>query len=191
MSMGAGLYMPAMMLPAGMQHMHAPLMAPFSPMGVGMQMGLGMGCGMRMPDINGGSTRFPRVQMPQMQGTHLAAAQISGSTALHGMARSNPQVFGLPSRGLPMPMPHAPLFPFPGEPLMNSSSLGLNACVTAGLKETVDSASASSLKNPIPNVCSQVMQNINGCSSACQISNQVCLLTDFLRLYRNISFFGI
>ncbi|KAK7397069.1 hypothetical protein VNO78_18236 [Psophocarpus tetragonolobus] len=51
MSMGSGLYMPGMMLPGGM---HAPLMGPFSPIGVGMQMRLGMG----MPDANDESSRF-------------------------------------------------------------------------------------------------------------------------------------
>lgn len=103
MSMGAGLYMPPMMLPAGMQHMPAPHMAPFSPMGVGMHMGYGMGYGMGMPDMNGGSSRFPMIQVPQMQGTHIPVAHMSGSTAFHGMARANPPGFGLPGQGHPMP----------------------------------------------------------------------------------------
>ena len=187
MSMGAGFYMSPMMLPPGMQHMH-PHVASFSPMGVGMQMGLGMGYGMGMPDINGGSSRFPMMQVPQMHGTHPQVAPMSGPSALHGMGRSNPQMFGLPGQGLPIPtMPRAPMFSFPGEPVVNSSAVRPNACGTAGLMETVNSASASSLKDPMPNVSSQVVQNTNGCNSTSQRMTQVCLLTDFLRFYRNIS----
>lgn len=47
MSMGTRLCMPLMMLPTGMQHIHAPLLAQFSPMGVGMDtrlMQMGVGC---------------------------------------------------------------------------------------------------------------------------------------------------
>ncbi|RDX86906.1 Transcription factor PIF3, partial [Mucuna pruriens] len=137
MSMGSGLYMPAMMLPP---HMHAPHVGSFSPIGVGMQMRLGMG----MPDANDESCRFP-----MMQGTQ--------------MPRSNAQVFGLPSQGHPMPMPHAPIFSFSGEPFINPSTLGINACGTP----LVDRASASSLKdpNPMPHVKSQVVQNTSGCNS--------------------------
>lgn len=136
--------MPGMMLPAGMQHMHAAHMSPFSPIGIGMQMGLGLGYGsMGMPDVNNGSSsRFPMVQMPQMQGSHVpvALAHTSGPASLHGMAGPNPQMLGLS-----MPMPCAPMsmFSFPGVSLMNPSA--------AGLKETVESASAPKLKDPMPN----------------------------------------
>ncbi|CAL0302346.1 unnamed protein product [Lupinus luteus] len=167
MSMGAGLYMPAMMLPMGMQHMQASHIAPFSPMA--MQMGYGM----RMHENNGGSSRFPTAQVPQIQGTNLVSAQMSGATDSHGMAaRSYAQVFGIPNQGLSVPTPCSPLFPFQGEPLMNQSSLGLNTCSTAGLMETVDSVSTSSLKNRMPNVTSQVLQNTNACNSAIQMPNQ-------------------
>ncbi|MED6168545.1 ATP-dependent DNA helicase pif3 [Stylosanthes scabra] len=171
MSMGAGLYMSPMMLPAGMQHMH-PQMASFSPIGVGMQMGLGMGYGMGMPDMNSGSSRFPMVQVPQMQGTH-----VPGPSALQGMARSNPQVFGVPGQGLPIPsMPRAPpMYSYPLEPLANSSTLqpSPNANGTAGLMETVNPASASNQKDPImPNVNSQIVHNTNGCNSTSQTAKQ-------------------
>ncbi|XP_061367235.1 transcription factor PIF3-like [Gastrolobium bilobum] len=167
MSMGAGLYMPQMMLPAGMQHMHAPHMAQFSPMGVGMHMGLGMGYGMGMPDMNGGSSRFPMIQVPQMQGSHIPVAHMPGSTALHGMARSNPSGFGIH-----MPMQRAPVFPFSGGPLMNSAALGLHACGPAGLVETVDSGAASGLKDQMPNLDPQVNQNTSGRGSTSHIPNQ-------------------
>ncbi|KAL0422147.1 UNVERIFIED_CONTAM: Transcription factor PIF3 [Sesamum latifolium] len=45
MSMGAGLCMPPMMFPTGMQHMHPAHVPHFSPMGVGMGMGMGFGMG--------------------------------------------------------------------------------------------------------------------------------------------------
>lgn len=181
MSMGAGLYMPPMMIPAGMPHMHAPHMAPFSPVGVGMQMGLGMGYGMGMPDMNGGTCRFPMIQVPHMQGAHIPVAHMSGHTAFHGMSRSNPQGFGLPGQGLPMAMPRTPVFPFSGGPLMNSPTLGLqHACGTTGT--VVNSASTSGLKDPMPNVDPQIKQSTGGCDSTSQMPNQVCLLTEFLIL---------
>lgn len=160
MSMGAGLYMPQMMLPVGMQHMHAQHMAAFSPMGVGMHMGLGMGYGMGMPDMNGGSSRFPMIQVPHMQGTHIPVTHMSGQPALHGMPRSNPSGFGLPGQGLSTPMPRAPAFPFSGGPHMNSSAL--------------DSASASGLKYPMPNMDSQIKQSAGGRDSTSQMPNRVC-----------------
>nr|KYP57587.1 Transcription factor PIF3 [Cajanus cajan] len=172
MSMGAGLYMPPMMLPAGMQHMHAPHMAPFSPMGVGMHMGFGMGYGMGMPDMNGGSSRFPMIQVPQMQGTHIPVAHMSGPTSLQGMARSNPPGFGLPGQGHPMPMLRAPVFPFSGGPHVNKSALGLHACGSSGVVETVDSASASCLKDQMPNVDPHVKQITGGCDSTSQMPTQ-------------------
>lgn len=173
MSMGSGLYVPAMMLPPGMQHMHAPHMGPFSPIGVGMQMRLGMG----MLDANViESSRF--IQVPQKQGTQLPITHTPGSSVLHGMARPNAQVFGHhPSQVHPMPMPHAPIFSFPGEPFINSSS-------TLGLMETVDKASSAfGLKDQIP----QLVQNTNnGCNSTNQMSTQVCLLTKFSRFCKHI-----
>ncbi|KAK7259048.1 hypothetical protein RIF29_24642 [Crotalaria pallida] len=170
MGVGAGLYMPTMMLPMGMPNMHAPHMPPFSPMAQ-------LAYGMRMPEINGGAPRFPMAQVPQMQGSHhLPATHMSGATDLHAMARSNPQGLGLPSQGLSVPIQPATLFPFQGEPLMSSSSLGLNSCATSGLMETVDSASAPSLKIPMPN---GNVQNTNGCNSASQMSNQVCFTERF------------
>lgn len=181
MSMGAGLYMPPMMLPPGMQHMHSP-MSPFLPMGVGMQMGLGMGYGMGMPDVNGGSSRFPMIQVPQMQGTHLSVPPMPGPAALHGIPRSNPHMFGLPGQGLPVPMTQTPVIPLAAGPLMNSSALGLNSCGTARLVENRDSASASGLRDPMPTVNSQAMQSTGGNNPATQMSTQVCLLTYFLRV---------
>jgi phytochrome-interacting factor 3 len=175
MSMGAGLYMPQMMLPAGMQHMHAPHMAAFSQMGIGMHMGLGMGYGMGMPDMNGGPSRFPMIQVPQMQGNHMPVAHMPGPSAMHGMARSNTQGFGLPGQGISMPMPHGPAFPFSGGPLMNSSAPGPSVYGSTGHVEAVNPASECGSKDRRPDVDSQIKQNTAGRDSTSQIPNQVCL----------------
>lgn len=180
MSMGAGLYAPPnpMMLHAGMQHMQTPHMASFSPLGIGMQMGLGMGYGVRTSDMNSGPPRFPMVQVPQMQGTHFPVFPIHGpSAALHGMPRSSPQVLGFPGQGLYMPMPNAQGVSMPGGARLNPSTSGQNA-FGAVIGETVDSASASSLKDPMPNVNSQVMPSTGCSNSTMQMSTQV--LVNFL-----------
>lgn len=164
MSMGTGLCMPPMMLPTGMQHIHAAHMGHFPPMGVGMGMGMGMGYGMGMLDMNGGSPSCPFIQAPPMQGTHFPGRPISVPPNLHGMVGSNLQVFGLPGQGIPLSMPHAPLIPMSGSPLMKSS-MALNDSGAAGSMEVPDSAPASSSKDLIQNVNSQVMQNNDANSS--------------------------
>ncbi|KAF3454748.1 hypothetical protein FNV43_RR05196 [Rhamnella rubrinervis] len=174
MSMGAGLYMPPMMLPTGMQHMHAPHMAHFSPMGVGMGMGLSMGFGMGMPDMNGASSGYPMIQVPPMQGAHFPGPPMSGHTAFHGMTGSNLQVFGLHGQGLPMPMQRPPLVPMTGGPFVKST-MGPNACGTCGTggsMENVVSAPPSTSKDPVQNMSSQVMQNTGASSSMNQTPNQ-------------------
>ncbi|XP_062003729.1 transcription factor PIF3 isoform X1 [Rosa rugosa] len=170
MSMGAGLYMPQMMLPPGMQHMHAPRMAHFSHMGVGMGMGmgLGMGFGMGMPDMNGGSSGYPMLQVPPMQGAHFPGSPMSGHTAFNGMVGANLQMFGLPGQGVPLPMQRAPLVPVSGGPFMKSA-VRPNGCGAGG---PVEPAQASSSKDSVQNMNSQVMQNTNTNSSMNQTSNQ-------------------
>lgn len=172
MSMGAGLYMPQMMLPPGMQHMHAPRMAHFTHMGVGMGMGLGMGFGMGMPDINGGSSSYPMLQVPPMQGALFPGSPMSGNMAFNGMIGSNLQMFGLPGQGVPMPMQRAPLVPLSGGPFMKSA-VGLNACGAGGPVENVESTPASGSKDSVQNMNSQVMQNTNANNSMNQTSTQV------------------
>ncbi|XP_050380274.1 transcription factor PIF3-like isoform X2 [Argentina anserina] len=165
MSMGAGLFMPQMMLPPGMQHMHAPQMAHFSHMGVGMGMGLGMGFGMGMPDMTGGSSGYP------MQGAQFSSPPMPGHTAFNGMIGSNLQMFGLPCQGVSMPMQHTPLVPLSGGPFMKSP-VGPNACGAGGPVENIESAPASSSKDSVQNMNSQVMQNTNTNCSMNQTSNQ-------------------
>ena len=174
MSMGTGLCMPPMMLPTGMQHIHAAHMGHFPHMGVGMGMGMGMGYGMGMLDMSGGSPSCPIIQAPPMQGAHFPGRPISASPNLHRMVGSNLQMFGLPSQGIPLSMPHAPLIPVSGSPLMKSS-MALNGSGASGAMEVPDSAPSSSSKDLIQNVNSQVnkvMQNNDANSS--MASTQVC-----------------
>lgn len=174
MSMGAGLCMPPMMLPTGMQHMHAAHMAHFSPMGVGMGMGLGMGFGLGMPDMNGGSPGYPMIQVPPMHGAHFPGPPVPGhSAALHGMTGPNLQVFGLPGQGLSMPMQRPPLVPVLGGPFMKSA-MGLNACGAGGSMENMESARPYTSKDPVQNMGTQVVQNTGASSSMNQTSSQVC-----------------
>uniref|UniRef100_A0A5B6ZSH8 Putative transcription factor PIF3-like isoform X1 n=1 Tax=Davidia involucrata TaxID=16924 RepID=A0A5B6ZSH8_DAVIN len=174
MSMGAGLYMPPMMFPTGMQHMHAAHMRHFLPMGVGM--GMGMGFGMGMLDMNGGSPGCPMMQVPPMQGAHFPAPPIPGPTGFQGMAGSNLQVFGhpgqgLPCQGIPMSVPRAPLVPFLGGPPINST-MGPNASRMAVPAGVPNSASTSSSKDLIQNTNSQMMPNADASSSMNQTSSQ-------------------
>ncbi|KAK1317366.1 Transcription factor PIF3 [Acorus calamus] len=117
MSMGSGLCMPPMMLPAGMQHMRGPHMAHFSPMGVGMGMGMGLGYGMGMLDM-GISPGCPVIPMPPVHGPQFSCAPISAAQSLHGMPGSSIPMFGIPAQGgiPPMSMPRMPFAPVPGFP---------------------------------------------------------------------------
>ncbi|XP_058000595.1 transcription factor PIF3 isoform X4 [Hevea brasiliensis] len=175
MSMGAGLYMPSMMLPPGMPHMHAGHMLPFSPMGAGMGMGIGMGFGMGMPDMIGGSSGCSMVQVPPMHGAHFPGPPMSGPSALHGMGGCNLPIFGLSTQGYPMPYPCAPLMPTSGGPLLKTT-MGLNAVGVAGPMDNLDSAPGSSSKDSIQNINSQAMQNCGANSSMNQTSSQPALV---------------
>ncbi|KAJ9180393.1 hypothetical protein P3X46_008645 [Hevea brasiliensis] len=175
MSMGAGLYMPSMMLPPGMLHMHPAHMAQFSPMGVGM--GMGMGFGMGMPDMVGGSSGCSMIQVPSMHGAHFPGPPMSGSSALHGMGGSNLPIFGLATQGHPMPYPCAPLLPMSGGPLLKTT-MGLNASGVAGPLDNLDSAPVCGSKDSIQNINLQAMQNcganslMNQTSCQCQVTNE-------------------
>ncbi|KAE8725534.1 Phytochrome interacting factor 3, putative isoform 2 [Hibiscus syriacus] len=96
----------------------------------------------------------------------------SGATTLHEMAGSNLRLYGLHGQGLPMSMPGAPLIPIPGEHLMKSA-LGLSGSGLVVPVDNKDSATASSSKDPIQNINSQVKGNTNINSSVNQTSNQI------------------
>ncbi|KAL8188879.1 hypothetical protein R6Q57_029634 [Mikania cordata] len=113
MSMGAGLCMPPMMFPTGMQHMHP---SHFSSMGMGMGMGMNYGMGMGM-EMNGGPRMYPFSSTTQGS-RHLVPP---------------PSIYGHPSQGMPMlipqpPMPGIPIYPAarqPEVPDVGPSSKGL------------------------------------------------------------------
>lgn len=105
MSMSSSLCMPPVLLPPGMQHMHAPTMAHFSPVGVGMGMGIGFGYGMGMYDMNG-SPSCSMIPVPPLHGPQFPCPSISGPLGLHGMPGSvNHRMFRVPGQGIPSSMP--------------------------------------------------------------------------------------
>ncbi|KAL3573333.1 hypothetical protein D5086_023946 [Populus alba] len=173
MSMGAGMYMPSMMLPPGMPHMHAAHMGQFLPMGIGMGMGFRMG----MPDMNSGYSGCPMYHVPPMHGAHFPGSPMSGPSALHGMGGPSLQMFGLSGQGLPMSFPRAPLMPMSGGPPPKTNREP-NACGVVGPMDNLDSATASSSKDAIQNTNSLVMQNnvanrsMDQTSSQCQATNE-------------------
>ncbi|XP_022969619.1 transcription factor PIF3-like isoform X2 [Cucurbita maxima] len=147
MSMGAGLFMPPMMFPGGMPPMNAPHI--YSPMGVG----IGMGFGIAMPDMNGGSPGYPMAQMPHLQGTHFPSPSIPAQTIMHGMPGSNFHVLGFPGQGLPVSMPRGPIAPFHGGPFMTNSS------VAVAPVESFSLAAACSSKDSPPKMNSPTVRN--------------------------------
>ncbi|GMP63641.1 hypothetical protein CsSME_00025249 [Camellia sinensis var. sinensis] len=161
MSMGTGLYMPPMMLPTGMQHVHAAQMACFSPMAVGM--GMRMGFGMGMLDMNGGSPACSMIQVPPTQGTLFSTPippPYSGPTNSQGMAGSNLHIFGHPSQGFSMSAPRGQLAPLSGGPRPPiNSAMGMNANV-----EGPNSAPSANSKDLIQNTNSQMMHNADASS---------------------------
>ncbi|KAL0552374.1 hypothetical protein IC582_011483 [Cucumis melo] len=142
MSMGAGLFMPPMMFPGAMPPMNTPHIYP--PMGVGMGFGIGM------PDMNGG---IPMVPVPHMQGMHFPGPSMPAQTVMHGLPSSNFQVLGLPGQGLPMPMPRGPVAPFSGGPFVTNSSMAVAPVDNFG------STAACSSKDTSPNINSPMVPN--------------------------------
>lgn len=102
LSMGAGLYMQPMVVSPGMQSIHGAHMPHFSPMGVGM------GFGMNMLDVNSGMKLMP-FQGPQYP-------VIGAGPTLHVMPGSSLQPFAHPGQGLTMAVQRAPVLPVSGIP---------------------------------------------------------------------------
>ncbi|KAF9681440.1 hypothetical protein SADUNF_Sadunf05G0001700 [Salix dunnii] len=168
MSMGAGMYMPSMMLAPGMPHMHAAQMGQFLPMGVGMGMGMGMGFGMSMPDMNGGSSGCPVYHGPPMHGAHFSGQPMSGPSASPRMSH---QMFGFPGQGFPFSFPSAPLMPMSGGPPLKTNREP-NACGVVGAMDNLDSAMTREMnQTSSQNINSQVMKN-NVVNSSMKTSSQ-------------------
>ncbi|WOK95209.1 transcription factor PIF3-like isoform X1 [Canna indica] len=91
MSMGSGLYMPPMMLPPAMQHICAPNMAHFSPIGVGLGTGIGLAPG------------CPMIPIPPMHAPQFPYIPTSGLNGVPGPV--NPTMFGVQGQGIPVLMP--------------------------------------------------------------------------------------
>ncbi|KAF6172276.1 hypothetical protein GIB67_024898 [Kingdonia uniflora] len=177
MSMGAGMYMPPMMLPTGM---HAPH---FSPMGVGMGMGMGMGYGMGMGIGMGHGMQFPRPPL---------------TTSLPMMPGSTLQMLGLPGQGHPMPVPgqEHPM-PVPGQghpmavpraPYPLSEGPSTTPVLVPGVsgKESLlqvsDSALPSSSKGPMQNKNLQLMPNTDAAECAQNQTNVQVTGYEMLRI---------
>ncbi|XP_052204847.1 transcription factor PIF3-like [Diospyros lotus] len=147
MSMGAGLYVPPMMLPTGIRHVHPAQMPHFSPMAVGM--GLGMGFGMGMLETNGGSPGCPMIQVPPMQGAHFPAPPpppVTGVASFQGIPAPNLQVFGHLGRGLPMSAAQPHLVPLSGGTPINLA-MGLNANGMTAPREIPNAIPSSNSKD--------------------------------------------
>lgn len=160
--MGAGMYMPSMMFPGGMQPVHPAHMAYIQAMGgVGMASGLGFRMGMAEPNIGIGSSGFPMMQIsPPMQSTHFPSPYMPGHPALHGSFGPNYPVIGVPG---PMSMQRPPVVPFPGVTVQRpvsgtQNNNGSVAAPTMVLKEPMVNADAAigCSTNPAP---SQVNAN--------------------------------
>lgn len=133
MSMGAGLCMPQMMFPTGMQHMHPAHVPHFPPMGVGM--GTGMGFGTGMMDMNGASSGYPMYPVPPMHVPHFRPP-VPGSP---NFQRIPVPMFGHPGQGLQNSVPRPPFVPV-------TSAAGVNASRNGNSSEA---ANTSAIVNPV------------------------------------------
>ncbi|KAJ8771843.1 hypothetical protein K2173_027020 [Erythroxylum novogranatense] len=157
MSMGCGLYMPSMMIPQGVPHVHAPHMAHFSPLGVGIGMDMATG----IPEMNGRSSTCSVLQVPPFHGAHFPWPLPSVPSAVHSLVGSNCQVFGVSGQGLPMPFQPPPMMPMSAGPLKRST-LGLNVCDMFGPTKNEDATVLSTgSKDLIQSLTMQPIQNKN------------------------------
>ena len=98
MSMGAGMCMAPVMIPAVLQQIQAAHLPHFSPMGMGMGIRMGMGMGMGL-GLGCSPEQFP-------------SPPILGAAALSGIAGTAPQMLGHPGQVLPMSLSSAPFIPY-------------------------------------------------------------------------------
>ncbi|CAI9101395.1 OLC1v1038709C3 [Oldenlandia corymbosa var. corymbosa] len=169
MSMGAGLCMPPMMFPTGLQHMHPAHIPHFPSLAGGLSMGMGFGMGML--NMNSRPPRFPIYPVPPMQGAHFPSP-IPGTSAFQGIAGANLQVFGHPGQGLPMPVPRAPLVPLMGQDPV-SSAMGLSTTTSGVPVEAPSTSPTLNSEEPLHNENSQLARNADASSSMNQITNQL------------------
>ncbi|GMY17180.1 transcription factor PHYTOCHROME INTERACTING FACTOR-LIKE 15-like [Fagus crenata] len=140
LSMGAGVYMPPMMLPMVMQRINATHLTHFSPMGAGMgpmRMGTGMA--------------FSTAQFPTSQ---------VGATALPGITGTGFQMPGFPGQALPMSVSHASFIPLLGGP-STQSVLASGISGAAPLVDRLGSAPPTNSMGSIQNINSELRNNAN------------------------------
>lgn len=135
MSMGAGLCMPPMMFPTGMQHIHP---AHFPPMGVGM------GFGMGMMDMNGVSSGYPMFPVPPMHVPHFSppVSGVPNFPRVPGLP-----VFGHPGQGLQNSVPRPPFVP----PAMGMNASRNGSSTEVANTSSICNAEASCSMNDKPN----------------------------------------
>lgn len=170
MSMSSGLYMPPMMFPTGMQHMHPAHVPHFQPMGVGM--GVGVGFGMRMPDMNGGTSGCPIFPVSPLQVPHYPSP-MSGLANFQRMAGPNLPVFGHPGQALPNSVPRANFVPLAPRPPLATSSMGSSALRTGSTSGMPSSSQIMNSGDQVTTMNSQSMCNAEGSSSVNNKSNQL------------------
>lgn len=164
--------MPTMMLPAGIQHIGTPAMPRFSPLGVGMAMGMGAAFGMGIPDVN-----FPAncrmVPVPSIHRAQFPCPSVPGPSHLHGMQASNLHMFGVPGQSLPFVHPLPPFIHFPGGFCSKEPPVP-NVSGSAAPVSNHDSSLPSSSKSQTQNINLETMHNTNNADcSQIQISTEV------------------
>ena len=157
LSVGAGLYMQPMVVPPGMQSVHGAHMPHFSPMGVGM--GMRMGFGMNMLDVNSGMKLMP-FQGPQYP-------VVGTGPTVHLMPGSSLQPFAHPGQGLTMAAQRAPVLPVSG---ISPFKVPVAANVS-GLAESTSVATLAPSSNAKDGLQSRPKNRVNG--SVKSASNQV------------------
>ncbi|KAL6552317.1 ATP-dependent DNA helicase pif3 [Orobanche hederae] len=160
MSMGAGLYMPSMMFPPGMQHIHPAHIPHFSPMG------MGMGFGMGMLDMNGGSPVFPV--------SPLQAQYFSASVPANFQPGLNHPAYGHPGQGLRSSAPRPPSIPLTGQPRVNLAmgSSGSRSQNASSILNSGDTTNANLLLNCNAEAGSSINQKSGQLHGTSEVLNQ-------------------
>ncbi|KAG8045269.1 hypothetical protein GUJ93_ZPchr0008g12514 [Zizania palustris] len=142
MSMGTGLCIPPMLLPAAMQHMQIPPMVHFP------HLGMGLGYGMGVFDMNRSTT----IPIPPMAGARFPCPMIPGAS---------PQGLGIPATNT------MPMFGVPGQAIPSSATSVPPFASLAGLPvrpnrvPQVSGAKANMVKEQQQSIANQQQQCLN------------------------------
>lgn len=150
MSMRNGVCMPPMMLPTVMQHINAPHLTHFSPMGAGMGMRMGTAMGCSPP-------QFPTSQV--------------GATALPGITGTGFHMLGFPGQTFPLSISHSNFIPSLGRPSAQSFvAPGISGPSPMGEHLGVDPRTGS--MDYTQNISSEIMKHTTTESSKVQTSGK-------------------